>query len=163
MAPRVVSRIIQRALKPSKAHRRSQFAILPRPDVDVVFIGDSITEQGIWNEWFPKITTANRGISGETSAELVDRLESVIGKAKLAFILIGTNDIALGVSEDEIVANTRTILEHVRGVAPEAKVVLESVMPRQLKFRDRVTSLNRRLIELARETGVEYLLSLIHI
>ncbi len=157
MAPRFVSRIIQRALRPSKEHRRSQFAILPLPDVDVVFIGDSITEQGIWTEWFPKITSANRGISAETSSEVVGRLDTVVANAKLAFVLIGTNDIALGIPEDEIVANTQAIVEHVLRTAPGVKVVLESVMPRQLKFRDRVLALNRRLVDVAARTGAEYL------
>ena len=51
--------------------RASQFAELAPAPGHVVLLGDSITEQGLWQEWFSGQPVLNRGISGETSADLL--------------------------------------------------------------------------------------------
>ncbi|MHC9043228.1 GDSL-type esterase/lipase family protein [Microbacterium saperdae] len=153
----LVMRLLQPALAPAKKHRRSQFEAVPQPDVDAVFVGDSITEGGLWNEWFPTITTANRGIGGETSGEVVERLDTLVANTRIVFLLIGTNDLALGVREDTIVTNVRRILDHLRSVVPEARIILQSVMPRQAKWRTLVTALNVRLRDEAAQAGAQYL------
>jgi len=40
------------------------------PNVDFVFIGDSLTNSGQWNEFFPAISIANRGVGGDTTADV---------------------------------------------------------------------------------------------
>jgi lysophospholipase L1-like esterase len=157
MPSTLVMRLLQPVLEPGKRHRRSQFEALPRPDVDVLLIGDSIVEGGLWDEWFPRITTANRGIAGETSGEVVGRLETLTGKAKVVFLLIGTNDLAIGVDEDTIVANVRRIVDHLQLAMPDARIVVQSVMPRQAKWRTAVESLNLRLRYEAAQTNTTYL------
>jgi hypothetical protein len=48
------------------AMRASQFEALPRVAGRVVFLGDSITEGGCWEEWFPELPACNRGIGGDS-------------------------------------------------------------------------------------------------
>jgi lysophospholipase L1-like esterase len=81
------------------AHFREADAMLgvPKPGEDrVVFMGDSIT-QG-WNlvEAFPGKPYVNRGISGQTTPQMLVRFrQDVIDlKPKVVVILAGTNDIA---------------------------------------------------------------------
>jgi lysophospholipase L1-like esterase len=153
----LVMRLIQPLLEPGKRHRRSEFDALPRLDCDVLFIGDSITEGGLWNEWFPQITTANRGIAGETSGEVAKRLETFDGQARLVFLLIGTNDLALGVRQTEIVANVRRILHRLGTVMPDARVVVQSVTPRESQWRPAIESLNVSLRDESANMGATYL------
>ena len=45
--------------------RISMFDSYPIRQGDVVFLGDSITEGGEWNEMFPERRVRNRGIGGD--------------------------------------------------------------------------------------------------
>src|SRR3954451_1058356 len=46
-------------------------------DADVVMLGDSITEGIDWHELFPHVRILNRGIGGDTSAGVLNRLDEV--------------------------------------------------------------------------------------
>ncbi len=75
--------------------RASLFSKLPVTPKDVVFIGNSITNGAEWNELFPRKRVKNRGISGDTSEGVYDRLDPVVkGKPAKIFILVGGNDIS---------------------------------------------------------------------
>lgn len=98
----------------------------------VVFMGDSIT-QG-WNlaEWFPGKPYINRGISGQTTPQMVLRFhQDVIDLLpKVVVILGGTNDIA----ENTGPMTLRETEENLEAMAEMAsahgiKVVLCSIMP----------------------------------
>ncbi len=150
-------RILAPLVRAAKEHRRTQFAALSHSKADLLFVGDSITEGGIWNEWFPTRTTANRGIGGDVSAEVLARMDALTATANVVYLLIGTNDLTMRVKEGEIVDTVRAILVGLRARFPEARIVIQSVMPRKANFRDRLRSLNARYVALAAELGVEYL------
>ena len=97
--------IVRAFLEGHHARQISAFEALPIAPDDVVFLGDSITEAGPWEELFPGIRVRNRGIGGDTTGGVLRRLEQVTsgGPAKV-FLLIGTNDLGRGASEAEIVA-----------------------------------------------------------
>lgn len=46
--------------------RLELFSALQEGDVDVLFLGDSLTERYDLDSYFPNLTTANRGIDGDT-------------------------------------------------------------------------------------------------
>lgn len=154
---RLLVRILRPIIEPARLHRQSQFTTLPPARADVIFVGDSITQGGIWNEWFPSLVTINRGIDGNTTAHVMERLDSIAASARHVFVLIGTNDLTMGVREDEIVANVRTIVTHIQTTVDGAHVTLQSVMPRRSRFTARLRSLNARYVALAAELGVDYL------
>lgn len=58
LAAPLIRRLGQRKL----AERLAQFALMPPTPGRVVFLGDSIIEQGQWDGWFPALPTLNRGI-----------------------------------------------------------------------------------------------------
>jgi lysophospholipase L1-like esterase len=62
----------------------------------VVFMGDSITQGWTLQKWFPAKLYINRGISGQTSTQMLVRFrQDVINlKPKVVVILAGTNDLA---------------------------------------------------------------------
>jgi lysophospholipase L1-like esterase len=81
------------------AHFRDADAQLPPPAAGedrVVFMGDSITEGWKLPESFPGKPYVNRGISGQTTSQMLLRFRpDVINlKPKVVVILAGTNDLA---------------------------------------------------------------------
>jgi len=136
----------------------TQFELLPVVPGDVVFLGDSITEGGSWHELFPGVPVRNRGIGGDTTAGVLDRLDQVTagGPAKV-FVKIGTNDLGGDVSEDEIVANVEAIVDRIHAEAPGSRVYLQSVLPRAVAYRQRVEALNARYAAVAAERGVVWI------
>jgi lysophospholipase L1-like esterase len=88
---------------PNLSRYRAEDAVLPPPAPGVkrvVFIGDSITDGwGRWKgtgEFFPGKPYLNRGISGQTTPQILVRFEQDVVHLKPAAVVIlaGTNDIA---------------------------------------------------------------------
>ncbi|MDR1129809.1 MAG: SGNH/GDSL hydrolase family protein [Prevotellaceae bacterium] len=110
---------------------------LPAParnEKRVVFIGNSITQA--WAEKRPDFFTANnyigRGISGQTSPQLLSRFRQDVINLKPAAVLIniGTNDIAENTgsyNEDFTLGNIISMAELAK--ANKIKVILSSVTP----------------------------------
>jgi len=140
-----------------QARRVSAFEAFPLAPDDVVFLGDSITEGGPWEELFPGVRTRNRGVGGDTSEGVLRRLEQVTRAQPVkVFLLIGTNDLFLGASEAQVVSNIEEILDRMKQEAPDTEVYLQSVLPRAPGYRERVEALNTRLAEVAGERGAAW-------
>ena len=98
----------------------------------VVFMGDSITDGWPLAQYFPGKPYVNRGISGQTTPQMLIRFrpDVIALKPKVVVILAGTNDIAGNTgpeSLEEIEGNLESMAElaKVNGI----RVVLSSVMP----------------------------------
>lgn len=90
--------------------RREQFEIFGR-QADVVMIGDSITHLGHWNDIFPNIKIANRGIGSDRTDDVIRRINNIITvKPKKAFVMIGINDLSWGRSVDDVFADYEKIV-----------------------------------------------------
>ena len=115
--------------------RASLFRELAITSKDIVFIGNSITNGAEWNELFPRKRVKNRGISGDTSEEVYDRLEAIVkGKPAKIFILIGINDISRGIEVETIVQNMKQIVEKIQNESPKTKIY--KIIHRQVKIRE---------------------------
>jgi lysophospholipase L1-like esterase len=139
--------------------RQSQLDLLePLPDA-VLFLGDSITEQGNWGEWFPHLRTINRGIGGDTVAGVIDRLDRAINQPAAISLLIGTNDLSgLGPSTrvPDIATQYGVLLERLGQLSPGIPLVINSVMPRQPRFAGHVQQLNAHVERMAQDCGATY-------
>jgi lysophospholipase L1-like esterase len=98
----------------------------------VVFFGDSITDNWKLDEYFPGKPYINRGISGQTTPQMLIRFRpDVIDlHPKVVVILAGTNDIAGNTGPmrlEEIEGNYASIAELAR--AHSIKVIYCSVLP----------------------------------
>lgn len=92
-------------------------------DVDVVFLGDSLTDGYNVKEFYPEYTVLNRGIGGDTSVWLEERLDVSLYavKPKVAVMLIGANNM------DTMLENYESILKSFKENAPRTKIVLLSL------------------------------------
>lgn len=111
----------------------------------VVFVGDSITQGwGSLAKDFPYLKVANRGISGDTTRQVLYRIkEDVISLKPTAIVLlIGTNDLGLGGNPDDAAENVKAILTQIRTELPETPVIVCKVMPRDPRFAEKIKRLN---------------------
>lgn len=110
--------------------KRSLFEALPIHSGDIVFLGNSITDGGEWAELFDNSRIKNRGISADRSGWLLDRLDPIVGgHPKKLFLLIGTNDLAAGISPEEVAANVGKLLDRFRTESPRTKIYVQSIFP----------------------------------
>jgi len=157
LANRIALYITGRRMAPGQEMKRTQFAeLVPQPKA-VVMLGDSITEGGIWNEWLPNQNILNRGIGGETAPQVLARTHTAISEPKAVFLLIGTNDLTLRYAPGEIAANVEAILQRIHATAPDAKLYVQSIMPRGRRWRTSITATNPMLAQVARQQEAEYL------
>lgn len=110
----------------------SKLAPPAKDEQRVVFMGDSITDGWKLAEYFPGAAFVNRGISGQTTSQMLLRFRpDVIDlKPKAVVILAGTNDISANTGPmtlGEIEGNLASMVElaHANGI----NVVVASVLP----------------------------------
>jgi lysophospholipase L1-like esterase len=137
--------------------RASRSGALPGQAADIVFLGDSITGYGLWSEWFPGHRVVNHGIAGDTSGGVLGRIGTVAGRQRAVSLLIGTNDLSIGISPDRITANIAAILSAIRAAGPGTRILVNSVMPRTRAYRARIIALNQELASLAGAEGAAFL------
>ena len=96
----------------------------------VVFFGNSITEFGDWKRLLRDSGVVNRGIAGDNTFGMLDRLAEVITlRPRVLFIETGINDIGQGVPASQIAANIGSIVQWVRVKSPTTRVYVVSVLP----------------------------------
>lgn len=155
---------------PNLARFRDEDAKLGAPakgEARVVFMGDSITESWALADSFPGKGYVNRGISGQTTSQMLVRFrQDVIGlQAKVVVILAGTNDIAENtgpISVEGIEGNMASMVDLAKrnGI----RVVLASVLPvQQYPWRpeiapvEKIRALNDWMKDYAAKEGLIYL------
>ena len=110
--------------------RRTLFEKLPVTSKDIIFLGNSITDGGEWNELLANPRVKNRGISGDRSSWMLDRLDPIInGHPKKLFLMIGTNDLAVGITPEEVAANVEKLLDRFAEESPWTKIYVQSILP----------------------------------
>lgn len=145
---------------PFRQHRYSSLKATPADDIEVMFVGNSITHMHEWWEAFgSQQAIAGRGNSGGLSSEVLENLESYIdGKPKKLFLMIGTNDISTTGSIEkgnQTVLNIRAILERIQLESPETEIYMQSILPR-INQNATLAHCNKLLSELCVELGVNY-------
>ena len=103
----------------------------------------------------------NRGISGDTTDRLLERLQdNVLNiKPKNLVLLIGTNDIGRGLPLELSIQNVESIIEASKKCNPQINFILEAVYPINEKMRDRnekrsnkkIAEMNRAFAELCKK------------
>ena len=147
--------------------RELLFESLPTTESDIVFLGNSITDGGEWSELFQNPNCKNRGISGDITQGMLNRLETVTkGQPAMVFLMIGTNDMNHGFSNDTIAMNVRKIVKRIKAESPRTKIVVQSILPTNdcyglftghtKRWQD-VAVVNDMLKAMTAEEGVAYL------
>lgn len=92
-------------------------------EVDVAFLGDSLTDGYAVSEYYPQYTVVNRGIGGDTTFDLEGRLQVSVYdlKPKVAVMLIGANNFKT------MFDNYERIVQGLKNNLPNTEIVLLSL------------------------------------
>lgn len=137
----------------------AQTARAAQGDVDVMFLGDSITEmwpKSVWDANFGRLKAANFGIGGDHTGNVLWRLQDpaiASLKPKLVVLLIGVNNINLCDEQPEqVFSGIEAIVAKLRAMYPSARILLNAVLPEGAKpddaGRKRVLALNKMVATL---------------
>ena len=119
----------------AKVHYPERIALFksnPLKFGDIVFLGNSLTERGgDWSLRFNIPTIKNRGIAGDVTYGVLQRLNEIwYYKPAAVFILIGINDMFVAnLTADYIAANNIKIAEIIRSKSPNTKVYVQTILP----------------------------------
>ena len=108
-----------------------------------VLLGDSITDFFNWYELFYDFSkdsgqaVYNRGISGDTTDRLLERLsDNVLSiKPRNIVILIGTNDMNRKIPHSATIENMENIIKATKNACPDVNLIIEAVYPINEKMR----------------------------
>lgn len=140
------------------------FKDLVKNDKAIVFIGDSLTDYCEWGELLQNATIKNRGIAGDTTEGVLNRLDEIIEmKPAKIFLLIGTNDLIYGRNVGEIALDYEKIIKTCTQKLPDSKIYVQSIPPVNSKLNSYIKSdkeimnLNQEIKKIANQYHVEYL------
>jgi lysophospholipase L1-like esterase len=120
------------------AQRVANFRSYPNSPTDIIFLGNSITDYTDWNELLQLPQARNRGISGDISFGVLERLDEVTeGKPAKIFILIGINDISRNIPDSVILENYKKIIDRIKKSSPKTKIYFNTLLPVNNSFGDR--------------------------
>ena len=145
---------------PYYKHRKSQFEQLMNNErYETMMLGDSITDEGQWDELLDNTKVQNRGISGDTTDGVLDRLNSISKGIKQVFIMIGVNDIMRGKEVDEVYTNYLKIIQTFKD--KNIKVYIQSTLyigeSRKANFNPKIEELDARLEKYASENQITFI------
>lgn len=124
-------------------------------DIDVVFLGDSLTEYYDVAKYYSEFKVLNRGIGGDTSFGVEKRLKESVFDAnpKVTTMLIGANN------QNTLMENYENILKSFKQNSPEMKVVLlslTSMTDNWGQFNQKAKENNVKIKEYANTYGYEF-------
>lgn len=135
-------------------------------DVDLLFLGDSITQgwgdNETWKKHYGNRKAANFGFSGDQTQHVLWRLENgeIDGiKPRGIVLMIGTNN-AGGDSAEDIVKGITRIIEVLRERLPDSNILLLAVFPRgeaPNPTREKLDAVNAQIAKLDDGGKVHYL------
>jgi len=135
----------------------SFFETLGGRDYDVVFVGDSLTDNAEWQDSFPSLRIANRGISGDKTDGIGRRIESIYStSASTAFIMMGLNDFLAGVEINKVFQNYKDVVNKLTHrkmtVYIQSTILTGSQKSSNAGLNNKILALNERLRNFAKKT-----------
>lgn len=151
------------ALKAYYYHKKEHFESLPDTENEIIFLGNSITDNCEWSELFSDPHIKNRGIGGDDTDGILERLnEATKSNPAKIFIMIGTNDLSNGKSVEYIVDNYRKVIASITQSTPSTKIYIQSVIPTDdavhyTRRNTDIIKINDKLKEIADQNGLIYI------
>ena len=156
-------------LNPGFMPRHKDFVeIAKKGDIDVLFMGDSITDwwrnpgwtnnfphgpngaytgKPVFDKYFGSMKVANFGIAGDTTQGVLWRLQNGEGQGyqpKVIMLMIGTNNTRRNTAP-QIAEGVTAVVQELRKDFPDAKILLLGIFPRsgpKSQFRTEITAIN---------------------
>jgi lysophospholipase L1-like esterase len=148
-------------------------AVAAKGNIDVLFMGDSITDfwrnpegayagKPVFDKYWGNLKVANFGIAGDTTQGVLYRLQNGEGQGfspKAVMLMIGTNNTRAN-TPAEIAEGVGAIVAELQKDFPQAKILLLGIFPRSTPsdpVRDQIAEINTIIARLDDGNKVRYL------
>ena len=113
----------------------AKFKADPIVKKDFIFLGNSITAGTDWAKLLRLPQAKNRGISGDITFGVLERLQEVIDrKPAKVFILIGINDISRNIPDELILNNYKKMVNRIRAGSKKTMIYFYTLLPVNSSF-----------------------------
>ena len=131
-------------------------------DADVVFLGDSITQESDFADIFPTVKVVNLGFGGDVLKGMYVRapiMESLTPEK--VFVMGGINNLT-NENVDQSVKEYSDLIEKIQEILPNATLYIQSVLPiakeqEKTKSNETIRLFNKHLEQLAIKHGATYI------
>ena len=133
----------------------------------IIFLGNSLTQGGKWEQYFPNKKITNRGISGDNTDGILARLDGIIeAQPEKIFILSGINDVSQNYNNDYICNNMRQIIQRIKAELPETTIYFQSILPinnnfghykRLINKEKQIEQLNKQISKLCKAENIQFI------
>ena len=128
------------------------YAALPR-HAAVVMLGDSITEWTDWNALLPSFDVANRGIAGDMTDGVLERIDSIIAMhPRCVAVMLGVNDLGAKRSVQQVLQNYTAIIDRL-STSGSTVIVQSTLITSDPSLNALVIDVDRSLAEMCRQSG----------
>ncbi len=85
---------------------------------------------GSWSEIFQNPNIKNRGISGDVTEGILYRINEITESQPLqVFLIIGTNDLAQGLTKELTFQNICKIVKSIQSQSSKTEIIVQSILP----------------------------------
>jgi lysophospholipase L1-like esterase len=152
-----------------KPRHRAFNARVKQGNVDLIFIGDSITHswenegKDVWEEYYGHRNAVNLGIGGDRTGHVLWRLDNgnIDGiSPKVAVVMIGTNNHPPRNTGEEVADGIIAICKKLRTKLPKTNILLLAIFPRAAKpcaMREELAKANKIASRIADGKMIHYL------
>lgn len=171
--PRANPTILPSLAQGFRTKHNAYVEIAKKGDIDVLFMGDSITDfwrnttgnfagKPVFDKYYGEMKAANFGIAGDTTQGVLYRLQNGEGQGfspKAIMLMIGTNNTG-GNSAPEIAEGIGAVILEMRKDFPDAKILLLGIFPRSTPnnpVRSTISEINKSISKLHDGKNVFYL------
>ncbi|TKD70212.1 GDSL-type esterase/lipase family protein [Pseudalkalibacillus hwajinpoensis] len=144
--------------------KKSIYDSYTHQDSETIFLGDSLTDYYEWGEALSDYKVLNRGIAGDTTTGVLNRIDEVIAaKPDRVYLLVGINDMIAGQSVNKIETNYKQILDTLKTNSPNTEVYVQSLFPVNTALTGHpinnnvIKEMNERLKDLASLYNYQYI------
>jgi lysophospholipase L1-like esterase len=130
-------------------------------------LGNSITNGGNWSELLDNPDVLNRGISGDNTFGILNRLDEIVSlQPSKVFLMIGINDLSRETPVDVILNNYRRIVTQLQKESPETSIYVQSLFPTNNEFDhfpraqnkdNQIRVVNKGIEDIAIEYGITFI------
>ena len=133
----------------------------------IVFLGNSITEQGWWSLLLKRGDVENRGIGGDCISGMIHRIGPIVeGQPRAIFIMGGANDLVFSkISGEKLLEQYERLLGIIARESPRTKIYIQSLLPLNEAMNEkffkgknaRIAAFNALLRDMAARRGLTYI------
>ena len=127
----------------------------PLPNTKHVVLGDSNLKKVDRKRFDPSGTTYIKSVGGLTISQATEIIEGTqqYSSIETVTVHVGTNDLANGHSDDEIIDNINLMISKLRAVFPNASVFISGILPQKGTLLGRIVKLNGKLLDICHENA----------